>query len=265
MIPVLIKIPLPFLDTPLEIRSYGVLIAIGFLLMIPLIIKQAKKEGIQSNTIIDLAFWSLLCGLIGARLLFIITNLSEYIKEPLRVFAIWEGGLVFYGGLIAGAITLIICSRKKNIPVWKMLDIGAPGVAFTHMFGRLGCLMAGCCYGKPTHLPWGIKFQNPDSFARPLDTPVHPTQLYEATALFFIFCFLYFFLNKKKKFDGQVVLTYLFLYSIIRFFVEFFRGDESRGFVISNLISTSQFISIFILIITLFKLFSLYFHDASKE
>ncbi|MBI2608893.1 MAG: prolipoprotein diacylglyceryl transferase [Deltaproteobacteria bacterium] len=254
MKPILFKIVLPFLNIPIEVRSYGIMIALGFLLMLPLITRLAKKEGIHSNTFIDIAFWSLLWGLIGARILFIITNLHEYIQEPLRIFALWEGGLVFYGGLIGGALTIIFYCKKKNIPLWKMLDVAAPGVAFVHMFGRLGCVLAGCCFGKPTTLPWGISFHLEESFARPLHTPLHPTQLYEALALFFVFLLLYFYLSSRKKFDGQMVLVYFILYSIFRFTNEFFRGDEIRGFVF-GWVSTSQFISLLVFGITLFFLF----------
>ena len=249
MLPILLKIPLPFLDTPLEIRSYGVLIAIGFLIMLPLISRQAQKEGISPNTIIDLGFWSLLWGIIGARILFILTTLSEYKKYPLEIFYIWKGGLVFYGGLIAGALTLIYYCKKHKLNMWQVMDLGALGVTFTHMFGRFGCLAAGCCFGRPTSLPWGLTFHKEEAFARPLHTPLHPTQIYEILFLGLLFIFLYFYLARRKKFHGQIVLTYFILYSAARFIIEFFRGDDIRGFVIPNMISTSQTVSLILFLI----------------
>ncbi len=250
MWPILFKIPLPFLAFPLEIRSYGVLIAIGFLIMLSIVSKQAEKEGISSHTIIDLGFWALLWGIIGARILFILTTLDEYKDYPLEVFHIWKGGLVFYGGLIGGALTLIYYCRKYKLNMWHIMDLGALGVTFTHMFGRLGCLAAGCCFGHPTSLPWGITFHKEESFARPLHTPLHPTQIYEIFVLGLLFLFLYFYLNRRKKFHGQVVLTYFILYSVARFIIEFFRGDEIRGFVLHNMLSTSQLVSVIILLIS---------------
>ncbi|MBI2026760.1 MAG: prolipoprotein diacylglyceryl transferase [Deltaproteobacteria bacterium] len=262
MIPVLFKIPLPFLNQPFEVRAYGVLIALGFLLILPLAIRQARKEGISSNTIIDVGFWGLLMGLIGARVLYIVTEWEAYKADLVSIFYLWEGGLVFYGGLLAGCATLIFYAKKKHIPLGKLLDVGAPAVAFVHFFGRLGCLAAGCCFGKPTQLPWGIFFKNPEAFARPLNTPLHPTQIYEMGGLLFLFVFLYFVLSKYKKFDGQLALSYLILYSVFRFVVEFFRGDDIRGFVIPNLISTSQFVSLVIFLVTV-PVF-IYFYKKAK-
>ncbi|HLD74089.1 MAG TPA: prolipoprotein diacylglyceryl transferase [Bdellovibrionota bacterium] len=251
MLPILLKIPLPFLDAPLEIRSYGVLIALGFLIMLPLVSRQAHREGISSNTIVDLGFWSLLWGIVGARILFILTTLHEYKEYPLEIFYIWKGGLVFYGGLIGGTLALIYYCKKHKLNLWQVMDLGALGVTFTHMFGRMGCLAAGCCFGHPTTLPWGIIFHKEESFARPLHTPLHPTQIYEIVFLGLLFLFFYFYLARNKKFQGQVVLTYLSLYGVARFIIEFFRGDDIRGFVIPNLISTSQFVSIIIFLISL--------------
>ena len=231
MYPVLLKFG------PLTIHTYGVLVATGFLLGIGLAVLQAKKEGIPSNKIVDLGFYILLSAIIGSRLFFIFINASHYIKNPLDIFKIWEGGLVFYGGILFAIPTVI----------WNIADVFAPSIAIGHSIGRIGCFFAGCCYGKPAEgLPWAVTFTNPQSLAQ-IGIPLHPTQLYESAGEFINFLIL-ITLRRYKSFDGQLFLTYVLLYSILRFIVEFFRGDIGRGFIIYN-ISLSQGLSILMFLI----------------
>jgi phosphatidylglycerol:prolipoprotein diacylglycerol transferase len=241
--------PVLFRFGPLTVHTYGLLVALGFLIGLGLAVRQAKKEGVSSQKIIDLGFYILLAALVGSRLFFIFINPSHYIKNPLDIFKIWEGGLVFYGGVLLAVPTFIWFVRKNDLGLWKTSDLFAPSIAIGHAFGRVGCFFAGCCYGKfAESLPWSVIFTNPECLA-PTKIPLHPTQLYEAFGEVVNFLIL-IILRKYKSFNGQLFITYLLLYSVLRFVVEFFRGDEARGFIINNL-SISQGISILIFFIAI--------------
>jgi phosphatidylglycerol:prolipoprotein diacylglycerol transferase len=243
MHPILYVLHFGSVEVPLH--TYGFLIAIGFLTGIFTVRKLAVKSGMNPDLISDLAFWLLMWGFLGARILFVITRFSEFAEHPEDIVKVWEGGLVFFGGLIAATAYAIFYFIKHKLSPWRMIDVLSPGLVVAHAFGRLGCLSAGCCYGRPTDVPWGIRLQSDlvDESLRGI--PVHPTQLYESTSLFILyFGMLYIF--KHKKFDGQVGLTYFMLYPIIRSIIEIYRGDSIRGFVIDGILSTSQFISILV-------------------
>lgn len=230
------------------IHTYGVLIATGFVLCVWVAKKEALRTGLPAQKIVDAGFWSLLVGMAGARILYVITRLDYYRLAPLEVFSVWEGGLVFYGGPIAVAPFFFWYAKKNKIPILKLLDLAGFAVPLAHAFGRLGCFSTGCCYGKPTGGNWGVKFHSELVEPALRGVYLHPTQLYESFCLFALFGFLYR-LHKHKKFDGQIVVLYLILYSVIRFTIEIFRGDTIRGFVIPDILSTSQFISIFVFFI----------------
>ncbi|TAL26025.1 MAG: prolipoprotein diacylglyceryl transferase [Nitrospirae bacterium] len=241
MHPVLIKIG------PLTIHTYGVMIAAGFILGLALAVRQARKQLIPAEKIVDLGFYMLLAAIIGSRLFFIIVNAGYYLKHPLDIFKIWEGGLVFYGGVILAIPTAIWFVKKKGLDLWETADIFAPSLAIAHAIGRLGCISAGCCHGREAHdLPWAITFSDPECLA-PTGIPLHPTQLYESAGEFLNFLIL-LILRRRQSFKGQLFWTYLLIYSIVRFTVEFFRGDEARGFLIGN-ISVSQGISILLFLV----------------
>jgi phosphatidylglycerol:prolipoprotein diacylglycerol transferase len=241
--------PVLFRIGPITIYTYGFLVAAGFLLGLALAIKQAKKEGIPHNKIVDLGFYILIAAIVGSRLFFILINLTNYLENPLDVFKIWEGGLVFYGGVLLAVPTAIWYVRKNALGIWKTADIFAPSIAIGHAIGRIGCFFAGCCYGRTAeNLPWGIIFTNPECLA-PTNVPLHPTQLYESAGEFLNFLIL-ITLRRYKSFKGQLFITYLIIYSILRFVAEFFRGDMDRGFVIYNF-SVSQGISILILLVAI--------------
>jgi phosphatidylglycerol:prolipoprotein diacylglycerol transferase len=226
---------------PITIHTYGVMVAIGFLLGIGLALRQARKEGIPSEKISDLSFYLLLAAVIGSRIFYILLNPGPYIKNPVAILKIWEGGLVFYGGLIFAVITGVIYIKKHNLSLWQIADIFAPSIAVGHAIGRLGCFFAGCCHGRPADLPWAVTFTDPHSLA-PLGMALHPTQLYEAGGEFINFLIL-LLLRKRQTFRGEVFWSYVILYSILRFFVEFFRGDAARGMLTQEL-SVAQAISI---------------------
>ena len=186
-------------------------------------------------------------GFIGARVLYIFTRWDYFTSDPGAVLRVWEGGLVFLGGPLACIPFGIWYIRKYKLPMWKTMDILVPGLTVNHAFGRLGCLAAGCCYGKPTGGSWGIRLYSDLVDREYQGVPLHPTQIYESTALFILFFgLLYTF--RKRAFDGQVVLTYFMAYPVIRSIIEIFRGDQIRGFVIDGVLSTSQFLSILIFV-----------------
>jgi phosphatidylglycerol:prolipoprotein diacylglycerol transferase len=226
---------------PITIHTYGVMVAIGFLLGIGLALRQARKEGIPPEKISDLSFYLLLAAIIGSRIFYILLNPGPYIKNPVAILKIWEGGLVFYGGLIFAVITGVIYIKRHNLSLWQIADIFAPSIAVGHAIGRLGCFFAGCCHGRPADLPWAVTFTDPHSLA-PLGMALHPTQLYEAGGEFINFLIL-LLLRKRQTFRGEVFWSYVILYSILRFFVEFFRGDAARGMLTQEL-SVAQAISI---------------------
>jgi phosphatidylglycerol:prolipoprotein diacylglycerol transferase len=187
---------------------------------------------------------TIICAVIGARAFFVIVE-GGIEGSFWNIFKIWEGGLVYYGGVIFCAVFVISYSFIKKIKLIKLLDLIAPGIALGHFFGRLGCFSAGCCYGKPAELPWAVEFSSPDSLAL-TNIPLHPTQIYEAICNIIIFVFLHIYSKKQSK-DGRIIALYLILYPIARFIIEFWRFDY-RGNPILGL-SFSQFISIILLII----------------
>lgn len=229
---------------PITIHTYGFLIAVGFLVALWLAAIQAKREGIPAGKIMDLGFYILIAAIIGSRLFFVLVNAAHYIHHPLDIFKLWEGGLVFYGGILLAVPVTIWYVRKTGMDLWVTADIFAPSIAIGHAFGRLGCLAAGCCHGRPAEdLPWGIIFTDPECLA-PINVPLHPTQLYESAGELFIF-FTLVIMRTRKAFQGQLFMMYLIFYAVLRFIVEVFRGDTGRGFILEGL-SVSQGISILI-------------------
>jgi len=238
--------PILFKIGPLTIHTYGLMIALAFLLGIWLMSHQAKKEGLNPQVISDLGFYLLAGAIIGSRLLFVIINYERYLSAPLKVFYIWEGGLVFYGGLIGAMGLGFWYLKEQQLPFWTTVDLAAPSIALGQAIGRLGCFSAGCCYGRPTLSFWGVTFTDLDCLA-PLGVKLHPVQFYSALTNLTIF-FILFKLQRAKKFSGQLLGSYLVLYAVGRFALEFWRGDQ-RGFVnlLGANLSTSQFISFFVL------------------
>lgn len=245
--------PVLFHLGPLTIHTYGFLIACGFLVAVAVIKRLSGRSGLDVDRVLDLTFWGLLVGFAGARLLFVITRLSTFVADPISVFRIWEGGLVFFGGPLAVVPFVIWYSKKHKLPMWRVMDVLAPGLAIAHVIGRFGCIAAGCCYGRPTGSDWGLRFNSDLVDIALRGVPLHPTQLYEAASVFILFLGL-IWIHRIKKFDGQVTLTYLMGYPVIRSVIETFRGDTVRGFVIEGVLSTSQFISALVFFLALISL-----------
>src|SRR6476620_2941192 len=233
------------------INTYGVFLALAFLCAILIAVKLAARDGLPREKIYDLSLWMLLASLIGSKLLMLFTE-PESRDHPLQLISLdfLRSGGVFYGGLLGAIITGYFLMKRYKLPWWNTADACAPGIALGNFFGRQGCFAAGCCWGKPTNLPWGVKFPQlgHEITGVPTETYLHPTQLYESFAMLVVFLFL-FWLHKRRAFSGQVILAYALLYSVIRFSIEFVR-DDPRGdiFGLTTLtgLSTSQMISLVI-------------------
>ena len=252
---------LDLLDGPLALplHTYGLMIAVGFVTGVALAQREARRRGLDAERVGDLAFYVLLAALVGSRLYFMAVNWRDYVGEGaflsfhgLRLphaVALWEGGLVFYGGFIAAVVAAFVYLRRHRMRFLPYADALIPSVALGHFFGRLGCFAAGCCWGSVSHahLPWLTRFPA-DSLAyqtfagrpeaadllapdRLTTLPVHPTQLYEAFGELALFAVLVLWVRPRRRFDGQVLATWLMAYAVLRTVVEMFRGDVERGVV----------------------------------
>jgi phosphatidylglycerol:prolipoprotein diacylglycerol transferase len=221
------------------------MIALGFFAALATVRKLAVANRLNPERMADFTFWFLLVGFLGARALFVITRWSDFVADPIAIFRIWEGGLVFFGAPLAAIPYALWMLKREKISPWVGLDVFLPALTIAHAIGRVGCLAAGCCYGTPTDLPWGIRLTSElvDSSHRGI--PLHPVQLYESTSLVILY-FGLLWIHRHRKFEGQVGLVYLMTYPILRSILEEFRGDSIRGFVIDGVLSTSQFISILV-------------------
>jgi len=252
-----------FFSTPLVLHTYGVAIATGFIVAIWFAVREARRTGLSPARVMDLAFWGLIAGLVGARLVFMMVEWENYYNmcfEPaaagltqpdcLAVLKFWKGGLVFYGGMLLAVFVSLIYLWRNKLPILRYADACAPSITIGSMFGRLGCLSAGCCHGsyvpsdKFFALQWGPDTAAYNQIIGTLppgssDTTVfslqhfvtaHPTQLYEACSMVLIFMFL-LWLRSRKKFNGQLLLAYITLYALVRSVIEIFRGDKVRGHI----------------------------------
>jgi len=233
------------------INTYGVFLALAFLCAILITVHLAARDGLPREKIYDLCLWMLLCSLMGSKILMLFTE-PEYRDHPLQLISLdfLRSGGVFYGGLIGAILSGYFLMRRYQLPWWKTADACAPGIAIGNFFGRQGCFAAGCCWGKPTTLPWGVKFTElgHEITGVPLDVRLHPTQLYESFAMLLVFFFL-LWLHKHRRFNGQVILFYALLYSVIRFAIEFLRDDprgDLLGLTTLTGLSTSQLISLIV-------------------
>ena len=229
---------------PLTVYSYGVLLAASYLLGLRLAMTRAKRWGLDANRVLDLGIYIIIAALIGAKLMLLFVDFDQFRRSPWELLALARSGGVFYGGLILAVAVAFWYIARHRMPFWTTCDVFAPGIALGHVTGRLGCVAAGCCYGKPTDVPWAVIFTNPLAAANvgtPLGIPLHPTQLYEAGAELLILVLLLATERKGKLFAGRTFWSYMFLYAVSRFIIEIYRGDP-RGAILG--FSTSQFISL---------------------
>lgn len=233
------------------VYSYGFMIALGVVAGVTYMALQGKKEvGLtfdQSNSLFLFIFIS---AFIGGKIFLIFESPSLYLNSPLKLFT--GSGFVFYGSFLFAVPTMLWYFRKEKLHVYKMLDIMAIVTCLVHMFGRLGCFLAGCCHGKPGGGNFGVTFIDPLCQAEPLSTPLYPTQLMEAGFIFFLMIALWIVKKYYQKFYGQLFLLYLISYAVGRGVLEIFRGDLKRGFIIKDYLSNSQFIALLIVVAAIF-------------
>jgi phosphatidylglycerol:prolipoprotein diacylglycerol transferase len=229
---------------PVTVYSYGVLLAVSYLLGLQLARIRATRWGLDKNRILDLGIYIIIAALVGAKALLLVVDFDEFRRGPIDLLALARSAGVFYGGLILAVGVAFWYIRRHGLPFWTTCDVFAPGIALGHVTGRLGCFAAGCCYGKPTTVSWAVTFTNPLAAANvgtPLGIPLHPTQLYEAAAELLILLVLLGTEQRGRRFAGRTFWAYMCLYAISRYIIEIYRGDP-RG-VVFGLLSTSQFIS----------------------
>lgn len=234
----------------LTIRWYGVMVALAFLAGLITATRRARRENIPSEKITDITLWLMVGSILGARFVYVTTYWkTEFADAPFsEVFMIQHGGLVFYGGLIGATLAGMIYLRWKKLPFWKVADILAPSIALGSVFGRIGCLLNGCCYGRMCAAPWAIRFPeghetHPIGFPA---VPVHPTEIYDALLNLVLYCVLAWCF-RHKRFDGQIFALYLIGYAICRSIAEYFRGDYPANHI-HNGLTSAQLLSIPILV-----------------
>lgn len=223
-----------------QVKSYGLMIAIGIIVAATLFINKGKKRGFNEDYLLNLIIFAVIGGILGGKGLFIITEITSIIKNP-KILLDFGYGFVIYGAVGGGALAIYLYCRKKGWNVIEMLDMTVPGLAIAQGFGRIGCFLAGCCYGEETILPIGVEF--PEGSLAPTGVYLHPTQIYSSIFDFLLGFVLLYYSNKERQ-RGKVMGLYLIAYSVGRFCVEFLRNDP-RGNV--GILSTSQFIAIFTL------------------
>jgi phosphatidylglycerol:prolipoprotein diacylglycerol transferase len=228
------------------VYSYGLLLAIAYLAGLQLAVVRARRQGVDATKVMDLGIYLIIAALVGAKLMLVAVDFDYFRRQPGELLSLVRAGGVFYGGLIAALGVAIWLVRRYALNLWTVADLMAPGIALGHVIGRLGCLLAGCCYGRPTSVPWAITFTSPEAAANvgtPLGIPLHPTQLYDAGAELLILVVLLATERRGRTFAGRTFWLYMLLYAISRFIIEFYRGDE-RGIILG--LSTSQFVSVVI-------------------
>ena len=228
------------------VYTYGVLLAAAYLMGLQFALVRARTRGLDPNRVMDLGIWIIISALAGAKLLLLIVDFDTYRNTPGELVGLLRSGGVFYGGLIAAVVVALWYLRRHKMPTWTVTDVFAPGIALGHVVGRMGCLFAGCCFGRATTVPWAITFHNAyaaQNSGTPLNVPLHPTQLYEAGAELVILLGLLATEKKGRPFPGRTFWSYMLLYGISRFIIELYRGD-TRGTV--GMFSTSQFLSLII-------------------
>jgi phosphatidylglycerol:prolipoprotein diacylglycerol transferase len=209
-----------------HLRTYGLMLAIAFLVGTWLGIKEARRHGLDEDTFLGVVVITLVASIVGARLLYVLEHLPDYRRQWSSVLALWEGGLTLYGGLIAGTAAGLWSARRQGLEPWRVADSLAPSLALGTVFGRIGCFLNGCCYGRPTSLPWGVVYP-PDSFPGLEfgETPIHPSQLYFSIASLLLFAGLWT-VRKRVTVPGQLFWTFVVLYALMRVPLDFTRAYE---------------------------------------
>jgi len=211
----------------LHLRSYGLMMAIAFVVGTSLSLREARRLSLDEDNVVNVILDTLVASVLGARMLYVLEHLGEFRREWTSVLALWQGGLTLYGGVVAGTFAGLVAARRMGLPGWVTADALTPAFALGTLFGRIGCFLNGCCYGRPTSLPWGVVFP-PDSFATLEfgNQPVHPSQLYAALTGLLLFVF---FQSARRRFQvpGVMFWTFIVLFAIIRVPLDFTRTWEN--------------------------------------
>jgi phosphatidylglycerol:prolipoprotein diacylglycerol transferase len=237
------------LTTPFfTLHTFGALLAAAYGTAFWWLMRAGRREHVDVDALGSLGFAAIVGAILGAKALLILRDLPDYIETPGALFSLslLASAGDFYGGFIGALIaSAVYFWRHPRLPFWPTADLCAPAIALGQAIGRIGCFMAGDDYGRPAQLPWAVAFTDPDAArigGAPLGVPLHPVQLYESVVCLLLFAALVR-LARRKRFDGEVILTYTIAYAAARFVLEFFRGDADRGFVFGGWLSTSQFIA----------------------
>ena len=244
--------PLLFELGPLSIYSYGVLLATAYIVGLRFALRRADQAGLNGQRVMDLGILIIISALVGAKLMLFAVEFDRFTSDPAQLLVLLKSGGVYYGGLLLAVPVSWWYIFNYQLPFWITCDLFAPGIALGQAVGRMGCLLAGCCYGQATEIPWGITFTNTLAAANvgtPLGVALHPTQLYEALAMLLVLGVLLASERYWRSFPGRTFWTYLLLYGLARFVIEFYRGDP-RGLVF-DAVPTSQFLSALIVPISL--------------
>jgi len=222
--------PVVFRVGPITFHTYGLMMALGVGFGLWFVFVQSKKQALDAVKVVDAGFYTILVSLLGAKIVMFVGNFSFYVRYPSELLSLARSGGVFQGGLAFGVVFALWYFHKRRLPTWKLVDLMAPALALGHGFGRIGCFMAGCCYGRACQIPLGVRFHSEyahELTGVPLGETIYPVQLFEAALNFLNFLVLFLIL-RRKKFEGQVFAFYIVNYSVIRFFTEYFRGDHAE-------------------------------------
>ncbi len=236
---------------PFQLYTYGLMLALAFIAALLMGLRLAPRYGLEKTLIWDWMFFVLIGAIVGARGLYLFVERHHLDWSFGNLFnIILHSGGVFYGGLIGAVVTSVLFLRHHRVPIWLAADIAAPAVALGQGIGRWGCFFAGCCWGKPTDVPWSIVFTSPiagERMGTPLGVHLHPTQIYESIFTLLLAGFLLWFHGRSHRY-GDIWWTYLPVYAVGRFIIEFYRGDPRGQWL---WFSTSQWIALGVMVVSL--------------
>ncbi len=219
---------------PVHLYSYGAMMALAFLVGTTLGLREAKRLGLDEDALVNVILVTLVASILGARALYVMEHLQQFRREWGSVVALWQGGLTLYGGIVAGTFAGLVMARRLGLPRWVVADALAPSLALGTMFGRIGCFLNGCCYGHPTTLPWGVRFPRESfAFLEFGDTPVHPSQLYNAAVGLVLFLVLWFG-RKRFRVPGVLFWTFIVAFALARIGIDLTRNYEIESVLVHS-------------------------------
>lgn len=234
-----------------QLPSYGVLVALGVVAGLLTLKRRGDRAGLDGGQLVDVGLWLVIWALVGAKGLLVLVELPRYLHDPAQLIGLVRAGGVFLGGFLAAVVAGVVLFRRYRLPVLATLDVFVPSLALGQAIGRVGCLLAGCCWGSRCDLPWAITYTDPAAAANvgtPLHVALHPYPAYESLldlGLYVVLGLLY----RRRPSAGRVFATYLIAYGGGRFLLEWTRGDAARGFVLSGALSTSQLIALAMIVL----------------